>query len=662
MERIVIFFLTFLFFTSPYLIAQNLTDMDNLFGNLANYAIDDHIKNPKIPLSGLFLKDIFNDEKFLKNDKCIDKKVKKESKNSHWEVLLIIDTSNIDSKEYSKISRNVGFNKDISKIFDNYDKTMSKVLTYENVLKNAQMAQEFYQSENKFVDPIFTGLDEKVGELIFLESLMRSMASSNLNDEELGKKASQIINEKFTTSDDKYEFLSSMAQYFASNYNDSRNPGANNKVNNPENLQIPNGDLTLQQIISAAVKGDRFSGGVCNDISENIAIIGKYLFPDQDVLTMTSGTHFATIISDGKTSKVINYGNLSSVKNGLSVYSHTLETNTRISKVNENGQLKEIAILDTQTGELVETAFQSDKRLLRADTRFDKISAVIKKVVESEKKQRSYNLGVAAGDLSDQRVLVVAAKYESISEKNKFYAGIGSSIGEEKITERGITLVDPYKMGVHIKLGYERKQIIFKNPTTNLEMTNGVHLTGSMNGENAGSIDLINKVNFKNLSSSGFNTRINLETQHTLGPSSWGETTGKMSTITAGNIAETLQNLNFHYNQVSIDVQVDKKITNDLAAGANVNSRISPVGSQVSFTPNLLITKPNGVEVFIFAGYEKKIKGTSTKHNILPDNEGGLAGVDVRIKNIIIGGSVRGIGSSPYYNGAIKVPLSTKKK
>lgn len=567
----------------------------------------------------------------------------------------------MDSKEYNRISQNSGFSREVSDLFQSNEKKMNKEFSLNEISQNAEAALSIYQSENSINNSWQIEARTETENQIFLESFMRNMATSSLDDDALGKKAAEIINQKFSNEDEKYEFLASMAQYLVSNYNDSRNPTANNLINNPDNMHLPDGDLTLKQIVSAAVKQEKFSGGVCNDISENIAIIGKHLFPNQDVLTMTTGTHFATVISDGNTSKVINYGSLSSVKNGLGVNPITLETNTRISKVDENGQLREIALLDTQTGELVESAFQTNKKLLRADSEFSKLTAVVRKVVDSQNKQRNYNVGVAAGDLADQKVLVVAAKFESIKEKSKFYAGLGSSIHERKITNNGFAL-NGNQLGIHIKLGYEREQIIYKSKSTNLEMTNGVHLSGSTNGRAAGSIDLVNKISFTNQSSSGFKTNINLQSQHTLGPSSWGETTGKTSSITLKNIGGVLQNLNFHYNQISLDVAAEKKITSSMSAGANLNSRISPVGSHVSFYPNLNITKPNGVEIFIFAGYEKNLKGTSTKHNILPETEGGIAGVDVKVKNIIIGGTVKGIGNSPYYNGSVKIPLTSKKR
>lgn len=637
--------LTLIYFLLFEVYAQNFSSMDMLDKNFMNYAFEKHLIDSQEPISGAFLSRMLDKGSFSELNKCstndedIDKK-------TNWEILLIVNETSMASRDYL---RNAEYNEGIDKpIYHSFEsnRSLTNELSSEGVFNDAKDTYyKDYGNQEEF------NQNTKSFDKYFRESLLRSMAKSELDDHELAKISAEIIGKAFSDQEDRYEFLSSIADYLGSNYNMPRNPNHNNSTNNPDNIELPEGDLSLKQIVDAAIKRDIYSGGVCNDVAENIAIIGKYLFPDQDVLTLTTGSHFVTIFSDGKKTRVINYGSLSSNENGLGVYTSTLETNTRVSKVDDKGQLKQIAILDTQTGELVKTAFDSKESLLRSGPQFDKVAAIVKKVVETQKKQQSYTYGFATGKLDDQQALVIAARYDVKKKNNNFYAGIGTSVHNTKILQRTLA-------GIHIKAGYERNQILYKNENANFEFLGGVHLSGSKVGRVAGSIDINNKLSYAGQSKSGFKSQLSLETQHSLGPKSWGYTTGNASEVTMKGVGNIIKNMRFHYNQVLLDMALQKDINKNLALGANFNSRISPVGSHVSFTPQLLITKPNGVEIVIFSGYEKKFKGTSTQHNILPDPEGGIAGVDIKMRNVVFGASVRGIGSAPFASGSVKVPLN----
>lgn len=67
----------------------------------------------------------------------------------------------------------------------------------------------------------------------------------------------------------------------------------------------------------------------------------------------------------------------------------------------------------------------------------------------------------------------------------------------------------------------------------------------------------------------------------------------------------------------------------------------------------------------VFAGYDQKLSGYKTKHNLLSNSEGARAGIMYESKNgTRIFGGVREISSDqkPVYEMKVSVPLGRKKR
>ena len=158
------------------------------------------------------------------------------------------------------------------------------------------------------------------------------------------------------------------------NYNSARNPGYNNSTHNPNQVPLPAGDLSLNEMLSAASSFNEFGGGVCNDISEVVAMVGQELFPDHDVLAVNSGSHFGVVVTDGKEHRIIDGGTQLAMTNQLMLTPEMSPSNLRISKV-VDGRMKEIAVVDTQMGQVVEAAFQTGKNLLKTDADISSLMA-----------------------------------------------------------------------------------------------------------------------------------------------------------------------------------------------------------------------------------------------------------------------------------------------
>lgn len=176
----------------------------------------------------------------------------------------------------------------------------------------------------------------------------------------------------YTDEEDRYKLLSQLSIRLNANYNDARNPGSNNSSFNPKGLAIPEGDISTQELFKAAVERNSFNGGVCNDISEVVAQVGEHLFPDKDVLVLNGGSHFGVLVSDGKTNRIINVFETTISTGGLDLDKGQAATNLRINKVID-GKLTQIAVVDTQVGQLVEGAFDKNRKLLKTDVDISKV-------------------------------------------------------------------------------------------------------------------------------------------------------------------------------------------------------------------------------------------------------------------------------------------------
>jgi hypothetical protein len=502
-----------------------------------------------------------------------------------------------------------------------------------------------------------------LGKDLITEGILYTASKSNLNEKDLAKSIADTIAGIYTTDEEKYQALSKLSARLYLNYNDPRNPGSNNSTLNPENIELPPGDLSLNQMFRAASNFDPMSGGVCNDISESIIMIGQELFPNKDVLAVNSGTHFGVVLSSGKENRVIDGWYSYKMDNKLILDPTLSSTNLRLSNVSD-GKLKEIAVVDTEMGQVVEKAFSTGKNLLKTDADISSLMAHLKK--------DHMTITAGSASLSDSKVLIVVAKYENISDKWKTYAGTGLS---SQMFENQIET----KYQFHLKTGVERNLVHFISPRSSLNVSSGLRLSGmyalgqpkAPDGsvsriEMSGALDQYNRLDFnygkKDLT--GFQLRSSVEVEHTLGPSSWGELTGRLSSVESSDTMPVLKNMSFHLNQINADVSAENKINQDIGYYTNVHYQGSNIGQSINLISGITVQAPNDAEILIFTGYlNSDIKGFETQNSLLGNPSGIQAGVQYKTKDgIQTGATVRGIAGKESVEATIKVPLNGKKK
>ncbi len=639
---------------------QALEPLEDFHTSFGRYQLNQYLKKPSTNgVSGIsFLPFTTEPTSLLGCDEKLS--VKK----THYEILLIADGSTAAGIKGINRQENTALT-----VKEYFQERSASALNGDAVLSDVKDAYKKYMEQfpgydsngNPFVPEV--NLQSDLGRSLITESLLHASAASPLSEKEIAASWAQTIGHITNDKKERLALLATIGDKLYANYNDSRNPKANNAQTNPDNKPIPTGDLTLQQIFGAALEGNVYSGGVCNDISETLAYVGEALFPGDDVLTITGGSHFGVIVTDGNETTLIDGSTTRQFKDGFKLHENSSSANMRISKVID-GQLKEIAVVETELGQLVEETFQSDKPLLKTSNDISKVITQIKKIIElNENKRRELSLTTGAAKLSDSEVVMVVAKYETFSRNGKFTIGTGSS--SQRFDASGKTYFN-----IHFKTEYDRTLFSYKSESVNLNFVSGIQASGSFTPSQknysgiSGSLDLSNRMNvdYKSKKNNGIRAHTDVGVYHSFGPTSWGETTGAVSTKV--KLEQVLKNTTFHLNQVYANALITKPVNENITAGVNLNYQGSNIGQSVRILGNVEVTAPNGVEILIFGGVEKNdIRGFQTKNGLLAGPNGGTMGVNLHKNNIKVNTTIRGIGTTtPTVNAGVNILFKTKAK
>lgn len=580
-----------------------------------------------------------------------------ERKSSQYEIVLVTEVNTLKSEFEILPGQNVQFATSGLQVLTSGIPTNEKTrqLNDSSVYERAKdiWNSGWFKAPTKDFDP-----HSPIGRELFVEALVHASASSNLSENELAKKMSSVIESLYKTEEEKLHTLSAISLRLYRNYNSPRNPFKNNTEFNPDGLKLPSGDMSISDLMKSAASFDSFSGGVCNDISEAVAQIGEHLFPNKDVLTVNSGTHFGVLVSDGKTNHVIDGGTEISMKNHLTLDPNLSSTNLRISKV-VDGKQKQIAVVDTEMGQVVESAFKTGKTLLKTDADISSMMAELKK--------GKFGITAGAGKLSDSNVLIVVAKFDDQKGALKTYAGAGASA---RISNADLET----KYQIHIKAGLEGRIISYVNPDASVKVSAGVRGSGMYTinqpptepgtigrADISGAVDLYQRVDFEagQDSKNGIKVMTRVEVEQTLGSKNWGETTGALSTPGKAKAGPLLENMTFHLNQINADVKVEKPLHQNVSVFVSADYQGSNIGGTRSLMTGLDISSSNGASIIVFSGYRNsKLSGFKTQHGLLAGNTGIEAGAKYRAKNgVEIRGGAQGIGKKASVRATLTVPL-----
>ena len=538
-------------------------------------------------------------------------------------------------------------------------------LNSNEILNYALQAQSINQYQNFYMSDGSQVTDAVLKKNYLVEALVQTIPQlKGLSDDQVSQQIASFISKTATTDDEKFNLLAQISDRLYANYNNARNPGGNTQAANPNHSVLPPGNISQSQLFTAAATQDLYSGGVCNDVAQSIAGIGAHLFPNKDVLTITSGTHFGVIVADGKQTRVIDGGDQFIASQQSLLIPGEGVTNARISKV-VNGQLKEIAVIDTQLGQVMNTAFGSDRPLLKTGASVNDLFATTKLVFDkNDQKKKELSITGGSAVISDSAVTVIVAKFETTSPKNHAYVGAG---------------LDSQNFGTHqqtslnIRAGYDYTLFKYVSPRIQMDFKTGIQLDAmaalplDTNGA-AGSLETVNKlhVESRSINRAALQFSGTAQIRNSIGPKSWGETTGETSSPTFNGTIKALGNMNFHLNEVVVNGTVVKPLNATSSFRGDAFYQGSNIGQSASIIAGIQNKYPKGTQFYVWSGIETSaMKGFQTQNSLLVGPSGGKVGIQYQGKNgSTVGASVQGLGSEsgPQFNATAKFLIKKKAK
>lgn len=518
-----------------------------------------------------------------------------------------------------------------------------------------------------------TNISTNDGMAFFLETLLAVSAKSNMSETDLVSNISTLLLDITNDNEEeKYRILSFLSSRLDINYQDARNPGSNNSKNNPKGIALPESEIAFRDLLKGVYEGDRSLGGVCNDYSQVIGMIAEDLFPEKDVLVISGGTHMGTLITDGITSRIIDAGDQRLIENNLSLFEKSNVTNIRLSKV-VDGKLKEIAVMDTEQGQLVNDTLDVDRPVLRTNYPLEKIVVHVNKWVQENNRKKTYSASLGSALLNGSHMIVIGMKGKVEGERYDKYAGLAYGYQNAKGFYR-----TPHTF--HLRLGIDRKFELVDDPRLSVNLKTGVAVEGSFGStlsrfDTAGNILLNNKLQISNDHTFNndeishpnikFNTIIFLS--HALGSKNYGQSTGVLSTVELSDITEIMKSLSFHLNQVVVNTSLTKELSPRLLTMANMHYQGSHVGQNVETSLGVsFLSRDKKREYTLLFGYDNsEIKGYSTKNNLIDGFNGaslGFAFENEKGTHLSVSLKELSLKSSPYFQSSLKIPLNVKNK
>ncbi len=505
-----------------------------------------------------------------------------------------------------------------------------------------------------------------VHKTLFLETIMKMGYTNTFEPGQLAIQVSQLIENVYDNDESRYDFLSLMSERLYANYNNARNPFRNNDETNPNNIALPETNMTLADLFKAAFEKNKFGGGVCNDIAQAIAEVGQPLFPDLDVLVISGGTHIGTIFTDGETTRLIDGGQQMITKNMITLHENvTNASNIRVMKVVDS-KLREIAIIDTEQGQLVSSALDLNRATIATNWPMQKIIGQIKNVINTNERKKETMMSLATANLSRSSMVVLAGKLDFTKKNNHVYMGAAIGIQSPKEDQK----VHSSKGSIHIALGYEKKFVLYAHPSLKIDYTPGVHAQGNFGTsmhiyDSAGTLDLQNsiQVKYQPKSDDTLNVDSKVTLVNSIGPKSYGDTTGQLSKFKIGELPKILLGMRFHVNQLVLDTKVEKKINSNLSAQGTIFYQGTNVGQNLESSAGVTIQTDNDKHKFyVYVGYDNsELKGYMTQHNIIAGYTGGKVGANYQNKKgSQFEFSVRELGlgnKNPNFTGTLKIPF-----
>ena len=664
---------------SAYAGAPPASDLQEINRQIGIQEIESAISNPDSEgLPGAFLGSLLIEPTVI-NSPCPtaekktppDKPTKADDeKKSHIEVVVVSEVSTAPQNtvqtlppQYQIIS--AGYLVPAFKQAAQYQPTSTTSLNFDEITNYAVHAQNLNQYQSFYFNDGTQVADAVLKKNYVVEALVQTIPQlKGLSDDQVSQQIASFISKAATTDEAKFNLLAQISDRLYDNYNNARNPGGDSIALNPKHVPLPPGNMSQSDLFTAAANQNILAGGVCNDIAQSIAGIGAHLFPNKDVLTITSGTHFGVIVSDGKQTRVIDGGDQFIATQQSLLTPGEGVTTARISKV-INGQLKEIAVIDTQLGQVMNTAFGSDRPLLKTGASVNDLFATSKLVFDKDD-QKKKELSITGGSavISDSAVTVIVAKFETFSAKNHSYVGAGldsQNFGTHQ------------QVSAHLRAGYDYTLFRYVSPRVQMDFKTGIQMDAmtplplNTNGI-AGALETVNKFHIESRNSKPAAVQFSgtAQVRNSLGPRSWGATTGETSSLSFDGTIKALGNMNFHLNEIVVNGTAIKPLNATAGLRGDVFYQGSNIGQSASIIAGIQNRYPSGTQFYIWTGIETSgMGGYQTQHSLLVGPSGGKIGIQYQGKNgSSIGAAVQGIGSDDgvQINATAKFTIKKKAK
>ncbi len=513
-----------------------------------------------------------------------------------------------------------------------------------------------------------SGPNEQFRRSVFVEGLIQFAGQSKLGERELALQLKDAISAYAKNDAEKIQLLTTINDRLYWNYNEKRNP-FQNKNEEP----IARGNISLNSMMKAAAERNPNQGGVCNDISKAIAQVGEVLFPDRDVLVINNGLHFGVLIHDqNKGNTIINWDIQTDGTLQTSIDPKIPVGNTRIFQV-KNGLMKEIAVIDTESGAVLKKLFNSPTATLQTGTPPSVVYAEFKREVEKRNKKKVESAQVALAETRSSQMLVVVGQMTHQDKRSE--SKVGVAVAQEKIknsTQENIILA--------IHGAHQRKLIHFKSPTVQLIGSAGVEVdfyTADRIHNSQSSIDDLKGVsaNIQTNQTVQFQTLPQHQNQpqlsgqiqvvQTLSSKNEGARQGAIANPDVKQaLLSSMKYTGFQLNQVNAHLSLDAPLARKLSSVTEVQYQGSNIGQRLKITSGVQVVSSAGMKVYAFMGYvDHTIKGYRTRSSLFTQPSGGVVGGSIETKNgTRLSTDIQGVGRGSPVQGNVKavVPLFNK--
>ncbi len=502
----------------------------------------------------------------------------------------------------------------------------------------------------------------------FVEGLVYSASKSNLSEDALAKNMAAAIQNYSPDEQERLALFATLSDRLYDNYNDLRNPEMNSG-------HIDSRNISLNQMVTGAAQWNESKGGVCNDIAQSMAIVGKQLFPGADSLVFNNGSHFGNVIQfKGKPPTILSWGELTTDKTQISLDPALQVTSTRIYKPDENGTLKQIAAMDTEMGAVFKRFYTETAPTLLTGAQ-PNTAAVKFKDEYTTKNGAAKTLTGTAGTAQTSESMMIIFMGESVTKKgnNTNSTAIGTAF-------QNVGSIGQQDVIFSFHKTYDRTLFTYVSPRVRLNTSGGGQFDGSytfftQKGDSeyygitplSKTFMLDQKATLQTtpLNRNNPSYRGSVGAYQVLGRGNEGAATSYESNSSPIGTLQGLRYTNLFVNELDVNNQLTIPLQTNKNLSFNANYRGTPVAQTFNFSSGLTLqSKGTFQQVYFMVGFSQTTGGFKTQNPLIMDPSGGQAKAQVTLKNGMQGSAgVTGIGSSqPMAQVTLNATLFARKK